>query len=100
MGNINHSLSVTGDLIELTVPDSIEVNRIVYNGKLYSPVAPVLRGEWIPENARPKSSMFICSVCHRTAYDPQPNRIAGAPKRCRYAYCPNCGADMRGERYE
>ena len=51
------------------------------------------RGEWIEENRRPKSMMFYCSECHRTAYDPQ-NHHSGR-KRCRYAFCPNCGADMR-----
>lgn len=51
------------------------------------------RGEWIEENRRPKSMMFYCSECHRTAYDPQNHH--GGQKRCRYAFCPNCGADMR-----
>ncbi len=55
----------------------------------------VKRGEWIEENRRPKSMMFYCSECHRTAYDPQNNH--GGQKRCRYAFCPNCGADMRGK---
>ena len=53
------------------------------------------RGEWIEENRRPKSMMFYCSECHRTAYDPQNHH--GGRKRCRYAFCPNCGAEMRGE---
>ena len=52
------------------------------------------RGEWIEENRRPRSSQFVCSVCHRTAYDPQPTRDKAWRKRCRYAYCPNCGAKM------
>ena len=52
------------------------------------------RGEWIEENRRPRSSQFVCSVCHRTAYDPQPTRDKAWKKRCRYAYCPNCGAKM------
>ena len=53
------------------------------------------RGEWIEENRRPRSSQFVCSECHRTAYDPQPTRDKAWRKRRRYAYCPNCGADMR-----
>lgn len=52
------------------------------------------RGEWIEENRRPRSSQFVCSECHRTAYDPQPTRDKAWRKRCRYAYCPNCGEKM------
>ena len=52
------------------------------------------RGEWVEENRRPRSSQFVCSECHRTAYDPQPTRDKAWRKRCRYAYCPNCGAKM------
>ena len=58
-------------------------------------VQAVTHGEWIEENRRPRSSQFYCSVCHRTAYDPQPTRSKGWVKRCRYAYCPNCGAKMK-----
>lgn len=54
-------------------------------------------GVWIEENTRPWSGQFYCSVCHRTAYDPQPTRAKGWVKRCRYAFCPNCGARMDGE---
>lgn len=54
-----------------------------------------VRGEWKEENRRPKSSMFCCSLCHRTAYDPQPSRAKNWEKHCRYNFCPNCGADMR-----
>lgn len=52
------------------------------------------RGEWTEENRRPRSMQFVCSVCHRTCYDPQPSRDPKWVKRCRYAYCPNCGAKM------
>lgn len=52
------------------------------------------RGEWVEENRRPRSSKFVCSECHRTSYDPQPTRDKAWKKRCRYAYCPNCGAKM------
>ena len=54
-------------------------------------------GEWIEANTRPRSAQFYCSVCHRTCYDIQPTRDKVWTKRCRYNYCPNCGARMRGE---
>ena len=55
------------------------------------------KGVWIEENTRPRSSQFYCSICHRTAYDLQPTRIKEWTKRCRYAFCPNCGAMMEGD---
>ena len=61
---------------------------------------PVVHGEWMEENSRPRSMQFVCSVCHRTSYDQQPTRDKAWRKRCRYAYCPNCGARMDGERRE
>lgn len=57
-------------------------------------VQPVRHGVWMEENRRPRSAMFYCSECHRTAYDIQPTRDKTWVKRCRYAYCPNCGARM------
>ena len=52
-------------------------------------------GEWIESNTRPRSAQFCCSVCHRTCYDIQPTRDKAWTKKCRYHYCPNCGARMR-----
>jgi uncharacterized coiled-coil protein SlyX len=52
------------------------------------------RGKWVEENRRPRSPQFVCSECHRTAYDPQPTRDKAWRKRCRYAFCPNCGTKM------
>ena len=54
------------------------------------------RGEWIEENRRPRSTMFVCSECNGTAYFPQPTRDKAWRKGCGYAYCPNCGAKMDG----
>lgn len=60
----------------------------------------MVHGEWCAENRRPKSCVFYCSECKRTCYDIQPIRSAHWKKRCRYAYCPNCGARMDGRREE
>lgn len=65
---------------------------------LSADVQPVRHGEWLEENSRPKSAVFYCSICHGTAYDIQPTRDKMWKKRCRYAYCPNCGARMDFEK--
>ena len=52
-------------------------------------------GHWVEENTRTHSMQFKCSVCGRIAYYPQ-NHHSTEPKRCGYAYCPNCGARMDG----
>lgn len=58
-------------------------------------------GRWIPRYDRPKQEVFICSECGGFAY----SRWTGSrktPKKnwCKYRFCPNCGADMRGEQDE
>lgn len=63
-------------------------------------VVEVRHASWMAENSRPKSWIFYCSCCHRTCYDPQPTRAKGWTKRCRYHYCPSCGAKMDGGRDE
>lgn len=49
---------------------------------------PVVHGQWLRENIRPKSYLRVCSMCKKTAY------FCG--EGCRYKYCPNCGAKMDG----
>lgn len=56
-----------------------------------------VRGEWREENPREKSMMWRCSVCGRIAYYPTIGERKNYKKHCGYNYCPNCGADMRGE---
>ena len=51
-------------------------------------VRPVVRGEWVKAEVahqiRKKFQPECCSVCRRE-------------KRGNWNFCPNCGADMRGE---
>lgn len=53
-------------------------------------------GEWLEENKRPKSAVFVCSSCGEKAYYPQPNTKKVWHKHCPYKFCPHCGAKMDG----
>ena len=64
-------------------------------GLLYPLSDSVRHGHWVEENTRTHSMQFKCSECGRIAYYPQ-NHHSTEPKRCGYAYCPNCGARMDG----
>ena len=55
-----------------------------------------VRGHWVEDNKRPRSSQFRCSVCGDLAYFVQPTRDESWQKCCPYKYCPNCGASMKG----
>ena len=50
---------------------------------------PVRHGYWENANGRPKTYIRKCSVCGKEAY------FCG--RGCSYKFCPNCGADMRGD---
>lgn len=55
-------------------------------------VRPVVRGEWLRTDAYPHH--LYCSVCY-TTYLPTDELLE--MYRIPMNYCPNCGADMRGE---
>lgn len=60
------------------------------------------QGKWIrPMDATESSYRYQCSECGETAYQVTGNcgrkyKVKHPP--CTYKFCPNCGADMRGER--
>ena len=64
-----------------------------YEGDRFPPDAekmPIVRGKWIPENDRPKSTKFICSVCKKVNYCQQSGRAKKAV--CDLKFCAHCGA--------
>ena len=57
-----------------------------------------IKGKWIPKEDRAKQEVFICSECGGWAYSPWiGSRKNPKPNWCKYSFCPNCGADMRGD---
>ena len=57
----------------------------------YMPSAEPKKGEWIPEN-RTMDAFWVCSACKFPSEAHAANIL--------YNFCPNCGADMRGEEDE
>ncbi len=50
------------------------------------------KGRWLPDNNNYFAPYFVCSHCH-SSY--RVDTVMGNPT---WKYCPNCGADMRGEK--
>ena len=64
----------------------------VFDNQPTADVRENVRGEWQHIATSSKSEKWKCSVCGGVAYYPH-----GKTAVCKYAFCPNCGADMRGE---
>lgn len=56
---------------------------------------PVVRGEWISLTHCSNAGVY-CSVCHKKVYK-EDYAWANRKNKLRSDYCPNCGADMRGD---
>lgn len=80
---LDDNLTVTGDNNAVTVREYI---RRVYNRLCDLPSAqPFNKGLWVKQELAPQILLF-CSLCGCK----KPQGVAGN-------FCPNCGADMRGE---
>ena len=68
--------------------ESIDADVVISDikGMKAADVAPVRHGRWETNSDRPDS--LICSIC-KCGFDMW--------KHDPHNYCPNCGADMRGE---
>lgn len=75
-------------------------NRPCFGCDCFVPAADVrenVRGRWIDRtDSTTKSYVFFCSVCNEIAYYVPHGKRKGYVRHCGYAFCPNCGADMRG----
>ena len=59
-------------------------------------VKPVVHAHWVtvqPNQRTGKADMFVCSKCKRLVFTSWQKSI----NELGYTFCPNCGADMRGE---
>jgi PHP family Zn ribbon phosphoesterase len=61
--------------------------------KLIRNIVQPKKGKWEESTNNEGGTEFRCSACHRYRFH------NGEMKR-KYKYCPNCGADMRGEENE
>ena len=68
-------------------------NKIIEAVKRLPPIQPK-RGRWIKLDMHRGMADHKCTACKQECYVPT---CMGEPM---YAFCPNCGADMRGEQNE
>ena len=60
------------------------------------PAQPELKkGEWLPDNNSAYEMRFVCSCCKESEVVPT---IGFTKYKPLWDFCPNCGADMRGEK--
>ena len=81
------------DVFDINVGNMRGLARLMRGRKMNEEKLP----HWIEENIRPKSYMWVCSECGRTAYDMPMYSKKRYVKICSLAYCPHCGVKMVGE---
>lgn len=76
-----------------------DANRFIH---LVRDIAPTIqperkKGEWLPDNNNAYEMRFVCSCCKESEVVPTIGFTKYSPL---WDFCPNCGADMRGEKDE
>ena len=88
------------DAIEqLAIPKDMCVFEILSHielaiGTLPSAQPERKKGEWLPDNNNAYEMRFVCSCCKESEVVPT---IGFTKYKPLWDFCPNCGADMRGE---
>ena len=82
------------DLIMETDPEwAVGTTRAIFEGVKRMPPVDRKKGRWISADAIFGGVPFYCSECGENTLD----TVMGKP---RWNFCPNCGAEMRGEENE
>ena len=90
-------------VLDVTVPitdyDSGYVDGVEFGVSTVSTMPTIQperkKGEWLPDNNNAYEMRFVCSCCKESEVVPT---IGFTKYRPLWDFCPNCGADMRGEK--
>ena len=72
------------DMGEVLPSEKKNVIKIAFKKLPSADVVERKRGEWIAKANNPHNARWLCSACNYATVS-------------RHNFCPNCGADMRGE---
>lgn len=84
---------IDADAVMRLIPMEEPVARMTIANAPTSNVRPNVKGEWIPN----KFESWECSVCHKENFYAFRYNDYLTDRILQDFFCPNCGADMRGE---
>jgi hypothetical protein len=89
---INHICPVDTEY-DCTLLDRVDVRCVLSDLPTIQPERK--KGEWLPDNNNAYEMRFVCSCCKESEVVPT---IGFTKYKPLWDFCPNCGADMRGEK--
>ena len=75
-------------------PITSAVIKFVKERLAQQPTIKPRKGKWLPDNNSVYEMRFVCSECNESQVVPTTGFTKYKPI---WNFCPNCGADMRGE---